>query len=58
MAKQKKNTTRIKPKYIKNALGKTIQVYLDINSYESMINRMKEFDTIKKYHKLSSHKIK
>lgn len=48
MKKQKKNVTRIKPKYIKNAQGKTIQVYLDINSYESMMERIKKFDAIKK----------
>jgi hypothetical protein len=45
---KKQKNTRIEPKYIKNTSGKTIQVYLDIDSYESMINRMKKFDTIKK----------
>lgn len=45
---------RIKPKYIKNAQGKTIQVYLDIKSYESMLSRMQEFEVIKKSLKSSS----
>lgn len=51
MTIQKKNTVRIKPKYVKNAQGKTIQVYLDMKSYESMINRITEFDAIKKCRK-------
>jgi len=58
MKTQKKNMVRIKPKYIKNAQGKTIQVYLDMKSYESMINRMKEFDTIKKSFKSPSRTAK
>ena len=48
MKKQKKNTIRIKPKYIKNTQGKTIQVYLNLNEYESMLKRIKEFDAVKK----------
>ena len=47
MKKQKKYV-RIKPKYIKNSKGKTIQVFLDISSYKSMMDRVKEFDVIKK----------
>lgn len=46
MKKQKKYP-RIKPKFIKNAQGKTIQVYLDMKSYESMMARVKEFEKIK-----------
>ena len=48
MKKQKKNIVRIKPKYIKNAHGKTLEVYLDVKAYESLLNRMKEFEAIKK----------
>jgi len=48
MKKQKKNIVRIKPKYIKNANGKTLEVYLDVKAYESLLNRMKEFEAIKK----------
>lgn len=46
MKKQKKYP-RIKPKFIKNAQGKTIQVYLDMKSYKSMMDRIKEFEKIK-----------
>jgi len=53
MKKQKKNIVRIKPKYIKNAHGKTLEVYLDIKSYESLLNRMKELKAIKKNLKAS-----
>lgn len=51
--KQKKHI-RIKPKFIKNAQNQTIQVYLDIKSYESMLSRMQEFEAIKKSLKSSS----
>lgn len=55
--KQKKHV-RIKPKFIKNAQGKTIQVYLDIKSYESMLGRMQEFEAIKKSLKTQSRTTK
>ena len=53
MAKTKK-FLRIKPSYIKDAKSKTVQVLLDMKSYESMINRIKEFESIVK----SAKKIK
>lgn len=46
MTKQKK-FPRIKPNYIKDSKGKTIQVFLDMKSYESMIDRIKELEIIK-----------
>lgn len=45
MVKTKK-FSRIKPNYIKDTKGKTIQVLLDMKSYESMIARIKEFESI------------
>ena len=34
------------PNYIKDAKGKTIQVLLDMKSYDSMMNRIREFESI------------
>ncbi len=53
MVKTKK-FARIKPNYIKDVKGKTIQVLLDMKSYESMVARIKEFESIVK----SAKKIK
>jgi hypothetical protein len=50
MVKTKK-FSRIKPNYIKDTKGKTIQVLLDMKSYESMIARIKEFESIAKAEK-------
>ena len=47
MVKTKK-FSRIKPNYIKDAKGKTIQVLLDMKSYDSMVARIKEFESIAK----------
>ncbi len=47
MVKTKK-FSRIKPNYIKDAKGKTIQVLLDMKSYDSMVARIKEFESIVK----------
>jgi len=46
MTKTKKKYPRIKPNYIKDAKGKIIQVFLDMKSYDSMINRIQEFEAI------------
>ena len=47
MVKTKK-FSRIKPNYIKDAKGKTIQVFLDMKSYESMVARIEKFESIVK----------
>jgi hypothetical protein len=46
--KRKPTRVRIHPRYIKDAQGKTVQVYLDINAYEAMLKRIAEFQEIKK----------
>lgn len=44
---KRKKFPRIKPNYIKDEKGKTIQVFLDMKSYESMMDRIKELEIIK-----------
>lgn len=39
---------RIRPKYIKDETGKTVEVFLDMKSYNEMIRRINEFEKIKK----------
>lgn len=51
-----KKFARIKPNYIKDAKGKTLQVFLDMKSYESMIARIKEFESILKSEKTKKSK--
>jgi hypothetical protein len=48
MEKPQRKARRIRPKYIKNAQGKTIQVYLDITTYEAILERLKDLDKLKK----------
>lgn len=48
---------RIKPKFVKDSNGKTVQVFLDLKSYESMMARIKEFELIKKKFKKTQKRI-
>lgn len=42
-----KKEPRIKPQFIKNSKGETVQVFLDMESYESMMRRIKKWEAIK-----------
>jgi len=46
--KKKSAPARTRPKYIKDERGRTVQVYLDIKMYESMVKRAAEWDKMKK----------
>ena len=48
MAQTKKKSVSIKPKYIKNEKGKTTGIYLDIKTYDAILNTLTKFDKIKK----------
>ena len=43
-----KKEPRIKPQFIKNSKGETVQVFLDMVSYESMMRRIKKWENIQK----------
>ena len=47
MRKKRKKTT-IEPLYVKDEKGKKLNVYLEINAYEAIIKKVKEFEKIKK----------
>ena len=47
----KKKQTIIKPQYIKDEKGKTIEVYLDMKTYDAIIKRIKKYEKITKTYK-------
>ena len=47
---------KIKPSYIKDAKGKVIDVYLDLKTYNAIIDRIKQFE--KEIKKVKAKKIK
>ena len=55
---QKKKITVIKPRYIKDAKGKATEVYLDMQTYNAIIKRIKKFEKIKKTYKAKSKNTK
>ncbi len=50
MVKKRKKGS-IEPLYVKNEKGKKLNVYLDIDAYEAIIKRVKEFEKIKEKEK-------
>ena len=52
MNNSKKNIVKIKPKFVKDTKGKITQVYLDLKEYNSILSKLKEFESFKKINKI------
>jgi len=56
MVQKNRNKDEIEPLYVKNEKGKTVSVYFDIDAYEAILRRIKEFEKIKAKEKKSKSK--
>ena len=46
----------IKPSYIKDTNGKTVEVYLDLKTYNAIIKQIDTFEKIKKENRIKTKK--
>jgi len=58
MPKSLQKSSRIKPNFIKDKNNKIIEVFLDMKSYESMMNRIQKFEEIIKADKSKKQSVR